>query len=64
MTNNINQQKFNVLLKNPKDQVKIMTQIDFFLFLVAEKQFDFWQREKINTEPLLDLGPTMPAPSA
>ena len=41
MTHNINQQKFNVLLKNPKDQVKIMTQIDFFLFLVAEKQFDF-----------------------
>ena len=31
MTNNINQQKFNVLLKHPKDQVKIMTQIHRFL---------------------------------
>ena len=41
MTNNINQQKFNVLLKHPKDQVKKMTQIDFFLFLVLDKIFDF-----------------------
>ena len=41
MTNNINQQKFNVLLKNPKDSAKIMTQVDFFLFLVVEKIFVF-----------------------
>ena len=40
MTNNINQQKFNVLLKHPKDRVKKMTQIDFF-FLVVDKIFDF-----------------------
>ena len=52
MTNNINQQKFNVLLKNPKDSAKIMTQVD-----PGGRKNIWFLSEKKNQQRALDLAP-------